>query len=142
MKVAFETRKLNLQMCNYDKELGFLARATANAWAPLMLRDVLFRFTHLSFFYAVAEVEHKPKLLYTIPQITDFMRQRRQYNKDNGLPVENTNDLSHLFYEIHHYELKHKMTTRLSLLIIANVIATALTNPLDVVLTKLATQQP
>jgi hypothetical protein len=34
------------------------------------------------------------------------------------------------------------MSTRLTLLIIANVFATLLTNPFDVVLSKLATQQP
>lgn len=64
-------------MCNYDIELSSLTRAAAHSWAPLMLRDVLFRFFHLSFFYATTQVEHKPKMIYTVPQIADFMRQRR-----------------------------------------------------------------
>ena len=34
------------------------------------------------------------------------------------------------------------MTTRISLLLLGNFIATLLTNPFDVCLTKLATQQP
>jgi hypothetical protein len=70
------------------------------------------------------------------------MRQRRQYARDNGLPVESTHELSHLFFEFHNYEVKQKMTTRLTFLILANAVATLATNPIDVVLTKLATQVP
>lgn len=128
-------------MCNYDIELPALARATTLSWMPLMLRDVMFRFVHLSFYYATVNIEHKPKLLYTVPQIEHFMRARRQYAREHGLPAESTHELSHLFFEFHNYEIKTKMTTRLSLLILANAFATLLTNPFDVVLSKLGTQQ-
>lgn len=69
----------------------------------------------------------------------DFMRERRHYARDNGLPVESTHDLSYLFYDFHNYEVMCKMTGRLNMLIIANAIATLATNPFDVVLTKIAT---
>ena len=61
-------------MYSHDLSLAFIARSAMLSWAPLMLRDVMFRFVHLSFFYATTNIEHKPKLIYTIPQITDFMR--------------------------------------------------------------------
>jgi hypothetical protein len=71
--------------------------------------------------------------------MADFMRQRRQFARDNGLPIESGHELNHLFYEFHNYEIKQKMTTRLTCLIFANAVATLATNPFDVVLTKLAT---
>jgi hypothetical protein len=141
-KVMFEARKLHIQMCDHDLELKRLAKSTYHAWAPMMLRDVLFRFIHLSFFYSTTDIEHKPKLMYSVPQIMEFMKQRRQYAKENGLPAESTHDLNHLFFEFHNYEVKCKMTTRITLLFVANAIATLVTNPFDVVLSKIATQHP
>ena len=49
-------------------------------------------------------------------------------------------DLGHIFYDFHHCEVKTAITTRLSGLIVANAMATLLTNPFDVCLTKLLTQ--
>ena len=59
----------------------------------------------------------------------------------NGSKPESVHDLSHYFYEFHNYEIKTKITTRLTFLILANAVATLLTNPIDVCLTKMATQQ-
>ena len=73
-KLMFEVRKQQIQMYSHDLGLAFIARSAMLSWAPLMLRDVMFRFVQLSFFYATTNIEHKPKLIYTIPQITDFMR--------------------------------------------------------------------
>ena len=75
-----------------------------------------------------------------MPQIVDFMKERRAYNKSRGEPLETHQSLSYLFYEFHNYEVKTLMTTRISLLLIGNFVATLLTNPFDVVLSKLATQ--
>ena len=74
-----------------------------------------------------------------MPQIVDFMKQRRAINEARGEPLETHRQLSYLFYEFHNYEIKTKVTTRLTAMIISNFIATLLTNPIDVVLTKLAT---
>ena len=54
-------------MTNYDLELKRLVKSTQQAWAPMMIRDVLFRFIHLSFFYGSIQIEHKPKLVYSVP---------------------------------------------------------------------------
>ena len=76
-----------------------------------------------------------------MPQIVDFMKQRRAINKSRGEPLETHQSLSYLFYEFHNYEVKTLMTTRISLLLIGNFFATLLTNPFDVCLSKLSTQQ-
>ena len=69
------------------------------------------------------------------------MRQRRAYSKMKGLPEEKVEDFSYLFYEFHNYKIHTKITTRLTFLILANMFGTLLTNPLDVALSKMATQQ-
>jgi hypothetical protein len=69
------------------------------------------------------------------------MKQRRAYTTMKGLPEEKVSDLSHLFYEFHNYQIHTKITTRLTFLILANLVGTIITNPLDVALSKMATQQ-
>ena len=46
------------------------------------------------------------------------------------------------FYEYHNYKVKTNFTTRLTLMIIANAVACLITNPIDVCLTKILTQNP
>ena len=108
-------------------------------WFPLALRDVSFRTLILCFYYATTTIEHKPELKYSIPQITDFMKQRRARSEMYGTKAETVHELSNIFYDFHKYEIKTKITTRLSFLILANAVSTLLTNPIDVCLTKIAT---
>jgi hypothetical protein len=58
----------------------------------------------------------------------------------DGTTPETVFDLSHLFYDFHNYEVKTKITTRLTWMIVANLVSTLITNPLDVCLSKMATQ--
>jgi hypothetical protein len=64
-------------MSNYNIELKTLSRNAYYGIAPLMVRDVSFRFIILSSYYSTTDIEHKPSIKYTIPEITDFMKQRR-----------------------------------------------------------------
>ena len=45
-------------------------------------------------------------------------------------------------YEYHSYTIKTNYTTRLTVLIISNLMATLLTNPIDVCVSKIMTQNP
>jgi hypothetical protein len=63
------------------------------------------------------------------------MRQRRTEGHN-----ETMQDISHVLYEFHNYDIKTKITTRYLMLIIANLFATVITNPIDVCLTKILTQ--
>ena len=128
-------------MYTHDTPIGELGRAAAVCWFPLMMRDVLFRSMIIGSYYATTDIRHKPVQKYTMPQIVDFMKQRRAQNRARGEPLETHNQLSYLFYEFHNYDVQSKMTTRISLLILSNLFATLVTNPFDVCLTKLATQQ-
>lgn len=93
----------------------------------------------LGVYYMTTSIEHKPLLKYSVPQITDFMKQRRAMTAMQGLPQESVHDLSYVFYEFHNYEIKTKITTRLTFLILANLLATVVTNPIDVCVSKMAT---
>lgn len=64
----------------------------------------------------------------------DFAKQRRQMGYDDNLQ-----DMQSIFMDHHNYIIKTKYTMRITMLIIANLIGTAITNPIDVVLTKLLT---
>jgi len=65
------------------------------------------------------------------------MKQRREEGHQDNLQ-----DLQPHFYEYHNYTIKTQFTTRLTLLIAANMVATLVTNPIDVCLSKIMTQNP
>jgi len=139
VKTPFEVRKQLIQMYNHNvsiRDISYLTRVTC---FPLICRDVLFRQMMLGVYYLTTSIEHKPLLKYSVPQITDFMKQRRAMTAMQGLPQESVHDLSYVFYEFHNYEIKTKITTRLTFLILANLLATVLTNPIDVCVSKMAT---
>ena len=50
-------------------------------------------------------------------------------------------DMESIFYEHHNYVIKTSFTTRLTMLILANFVGTLITNPIDVVLSKILTQK-
>lgn len=141
LKAPFEVRKQLIQMYSRDILAKDLAKLVSISWMPLMMRDVSFRMMMLSFYYLSTDIEQKSKLRFTVPQVVDIMKQRRAYTDMNGLPREHMHDLSHYFYEFHNYEIKTGVLMRLTSLVAANFMATLLTNPLDVCLSKMATQQ-
>lgn len=49
--------------------------------------------------------------------------------------------MSYLFYDFHNYDVKTKIHTRYLMLVLANLVATIITNPIDVCLSKMLTQQ-
>jgi len=136
-KILFETRKQLFMMATKDSSMKAILYASAIGWAPLMIRDVGFRSILLGFYYGTCDIEHKPMLMYTIPQISEFMADRR---KKTGNNHETMADLGYLFYDFHNVEIKTKVTTRLTSLLCANAVATLVTNPFDVVLSKILTQ--
>lgn len=45
-----------------------------------------------------------------------------------------------MFYDFHNYDVKTKIHVRYLLLVMANLLATVVTNPIDVCLSKMLTQ--
>ena len=133
-KIFLESRKQLIQMQIYEAPLSSIARASYLGWFPLMFRDLSFRSIILAFYYGTTDISHDPKLKYSIPQIADIMRQRRSDGHN-----ESFEEISHMFYEYHNYEIKTKLHVRYLYFIFANLIATLVTNPIDVCLTKILT---
>ena len=100
-----------------------------------MFRDLSFRSIILAFYYGTTNIVHEPKLKYTIPQIADIMRQRRAEGH-----FETFDEISYMFYDYHHYDIKTKIHVRYIYMILANLIATLVTNPIDVCVSKIMTQ--
>ena len=121
-------------MCNYDIDLKMITRNAYAGFMPLIARDFLFRSIILSTYYLSTDIEHRPVLRYSVPQITDFMRQRRDAGYNDSM-----SDMQSIFYEHHNYVIKTSFTTRLTMLIIANFVGTLVTNPIDVCLSKILT---
>ena len=97
-KLPFETRKQLVQMANYDLEMKIITR---NAWlasGAMMARDVSFRSIILGMYFATTNIEHRPVLKYSIPQIVNFAKQRREMGYDDNL-----SDMQGIFMEYHSY---------------------------------------
>ena len=121
-------------MANYDIDLKLIGRNAYLGLTPLIIRETTFRGIILSTYYLTTDIEHRPVLKYSIPQIVDFMKQRREQGYDDSFK-----DLQPIFYEHHNYIIKTRFTTRLTMLIAANFIGTLITNPIDVCLSKIMT---
>ena len=134
-RLPFETRKQLVQMSNTDISLNLIARNSYYGLVPLIVRDTSFRFMILGSYYSTTQIEHRPVLKFTIPQIMDFMRSRRELGYDDKLQ-----DMQSIFYDYHSYSIKTSYPMRLTMLILANLLATAITNPIDVCLSKILTQ--
>jgi len=84
-RLPFETRKQLVQMSNYQIELSVIWRNAYYGVVPLMARDILFRSIILGTYYSTTDIEHKPCLKYSIPQIMEFMRVRRAQGYNDTL---------------------------------------------------------
>lgn len=136
-RVPFEARKQLVQMANYDVELKVIMRNTYYGLTPLMARDFAFRAIILGTYYGTTNIEHKPILRYSMPEIIHYMKLRRDQGHNDSM-----DDLKAIFYDHQNYDIKTNFTTRLTLLLLANFVGTLLTNPFDVCLTKILTQNP
>ena len=65
-------------MANYDISINILMRNAYLGLVPLLVRDTTFRFLILGSYYATTNIEHKPQLRYSVPQILAFRRQRSE----------------------------------------------------------------
>jgi hypothetical protein len=73
-RLPFETRKQLVQMSNYDIDLKVIMRNSYYGIIPLVVRDVAFRAIILSTYYSTTQIEHKPVLRYSIPEIVHYMK--------------------------------------------------------------------
>ena len=136
-RLPFETRKQLVQMANYDLDMSVIVRNSKAAIIPLMARDISFRFILLSTYYSTTQIDHEPKLKYSVPQIVHYMKLRRDAGYDDSMK-----SMQGLIYDYHHYNIKTGYLVRFWMTIFGNLLATIVTNPIDVALTKIMTQHP
>jgi hypothetical protein len=133
-KIWFETRKQMIQMCQYQRPLSEISKNSYLGWFALSSRDVLFRTVLLSFYYSTTEVEHKPTLKHSIPELMQYQKYLKAQGHDYTVQ-----DIVGDFYEHHNYHVKTLFTTRITLMLLGNLLATLVTNPIDVCLSKILT---
>lgn len=136
-RIYFEARKQLIQMWNKNIEMRQIARGWYLGITPLILRDYMFRSTLLGVYYSTTDIEHKPILKYSMSEMIDYVKHWRE----NGEPDATLKNKTHLFIDYHNYKINTQMQTRFLLMLFANAIATLITNPIDVCLTKILTQQ-
>lgn len=136
-RIFFETRKQLLQMCNQRILLSEIVTGCYLGITPLILRDFLFRTTLLSVFYSTTTIEHTPALKFALPEILAYIKHWKK-NGDEHATIQNK---YHLFIEHHNYKISTALHNRFLLMLLANLVGTLITNPIDVCLSKLLTQR-
>lgn len=137
-RIFFETRKQLLQMVNKNILLSQIGQGWYLGLAPMILRDFLFRSSLLSVFYLTQEIEQHSELKYSLAEIIDYLNYWREVKGESDASYQNK---SHLFIDHHSYKIKTPMQIRFLLMLLANAVGTLITNPIDVCMTKLITQQ-
>ncbi len=89
----------------------------------------------LGFYYGSTEIEHEPALKYPVQSIMQYLKMLRsqgyEFEFQDALPD---------FYEFHNYSIKTGYDKRFVWLVMGNMLATVMTNPIDVCLSKMLTQ--
>lgn len=73
-RIFFETRKQMIQMCQYQRPLNDIVTNSVKGWGALAMRDVGFRSLLLSFYYLTTEIEHKPTLKHSLPELVQYTK--------------------------------------------------------------------
>ena len=72
-------------MSNYDIDMKVILRNTYFGFIPLLVREISFRAIVLSTFYLSTNIEHKPILRYSVPEIMHYMKQRREAGYNDSI---------------------------------------------------------
>ena len=128
--LPFEARKQRLQLCqdSYDNRLFLknLIRAS-----PIYLtKELLFRFLTIGSYLAFCHISFEIKLKYSYEEIRNFIKDAEKRGKRFDRAS---------FYEIEYFPIT-SFGAVFPILLTSNILATILTQPLDVVNTKLLTQ--
>lgn len=114
-----------------DLKISLIGNFMLRAYIPLVLRDVIFRIVSFGSFVQLLSVDYKPKLKYKIDDINHYIRQKQRSGEyvDGSVFV----DHSELF-------IKSSFNSIFANLVISTIFATFVTQPLDIITTKILTQ--
>jgi len=88
----------------------------------------MFRTSLLTVFYSTTKIEHKPELKFSMSEMIDYVKHLRR----NGEPTATLKNKKHLFMEYHNYNVQTPMHYRFLMMLVANLVGTIITNPIDV----------
>ena len=131
--LPFEARKQRIQLCQDINAIGMqnFTRFMARAYIPMLVRDIIFRVITLGSFLNQLEVKHKPGLKYSLDEIKEYIRAKEK-NKEKV-------NVSY-FMDYSRFQIESKFQMILLNLITCSVVATCITHPIDVIITKILTQ--
>lgn len=131
--LPFEARKQRIQMSQNIGEIGppKLFSCIMRAYFPLLLRDAIFRIITLGSFMNTLVVEHKPILKYDLGTIRDFIHIKEQKNEQVKVSY---------FVDYSKFVVYSPFKFVYFNLVLCTIIATLVTHPLDLIVTKMLTQ--
>lgn len=129
--LPFEARKQRIQMCQSYVPVQFVVQNMTRAFLPFVLKDVLFRIVTLGSFLNFLQVKHQPHLKYDINDIRDYIKSKES-NRERILVSD--------FVDYSKIEIYSPFSMIFFNLIMCNIVATLVTQPLDVIATKILTQ--
>lgn len=131
--LPFEARKQRLQMSqNFnDVEPVSTMKWAARAYPGVVLRDIIFRVITLGTFLNGLQTEHKPQLKYKLDDIKAYIKEMEKQGKRINYSY---------FMDYSKFLIKSNFNSIFFNLISCTVIATVITQPLDIAITKLLTQ--
>jgi hypothetical protein len=131
--LPFEARKQRIQMFHNfaDLKLTTMSQFMLRGYTPMIIRDILFRIISFGSYIQFLNVEHKPALKYKLDDIQQYIRQKQK----RGEAVDGS-----VFLDHSKFQMKSSFNSIFANLLFCTVIATFVTQPLDVITTKILTQ--
>jgi hypothetical protein len=131
--LPFEARKQRIQLCQDFNQIGIgnLMKYASRAFIPMVIRDIIFRVVTLGSFLNQLQITHKPVLKYDLEEIKDFIKRKEKNREKYSVSY---------FMDYSTFQIHSKLQLILLNLITCSIVATILTQPIDVIITKILTQ--
>ncbi len=131
--LPFEARKQRIQLYHLINEIGVknYSNYMMRAFFPMILRDAIFRIITLGAFLKKLNVHHQPTLKYKLNDIKEYIRTKEKSGQKVNVSY---------FMDYSRFHIYSPFPTILLNLVFCSVFATIITQPIDVIITKILTQ--
>jgi hypothetical protein len=131
--LPFEARKQRIQLAHSSLDIIFpnVFKYMLRAYPALLIRDTIFRVITFSSFLNSLNVEHKPRLKYNLEEIRDYIKIKEKQGEKYNVSY---------FMDYSKFNITSPFSHIMLNLLLCTVVATVITHPLDVIITKMLTQ--
>jgi len=132
--LPFEARKQRIQMFhiqNKNISMFNVTKIMFRAYIPLIIRECSFRLVTLGCFLNFLIVDHSPRLKYNLEEIQQYIKMKEKLGHQVNYSY---------FFDYSKYEIKSTFNNIFANLVLCTIFGTFITQPLDVVATKILTQ--